>query len=77
MLKITEIAKAWIASYNPTSEQKSIAEYRISVCQKCPNMGYIKAADIHICRLCGCPLNKKIFSPLPGQESCPDKQWVK
>jgi len=29
MLKIVEIAKAWIAAANPTPEQQIIAEYRI------------------------------------------------
>ena len=77
MLKIVEIAKAWIAAANPTPEQRAIAEYRISVCDKCPNKDYIKAADTHTCGLCGCPLSKKIFSPLPGEQACPDKRWEK
>jgi len=32
MLKIVEIAKAWIAAANPTPEQKEIAEYSAGVC---------------------------------------------
>jgi ribosomal protein L37E len=75
MLKIIEIAKAWIAAENPTPEQKDTAEYRITICEKCPHKSYNKAFDTYTCGLCGCPLAKKIFSPLPGEEACPDKRW--
>jgi len=75
MLKIVEIAKAWIAAANPTPEQKAIAEYRISVCNNCPNREYHKHLDMHICGLCGCPLSKKIFSPVDGPDACPDTRW--
>ena len=77
MLKIVEIAKAWIAAANPTPKQQQTANYRISVCETCPHRSYIKTADTHTCGLCGCPLNKKIFSPKPGLEACPDKRWKK
>ena len=42
MLKLAEIAKAWIASSNPTPEQKIIAEYRASVCDTCPSKAHNK-----------------------------------
>jgi hypothetical protein len=77
MLKIVEIAKAWITAANPTPEQKEIAEYRAGICDECPHKTHIKAANTYVCGLCGCPLNKKIFSPKPGQEACPDKRWAK
>jgi hypothetical protein len=77
MLKLVEIAKAWIAAANPTSEQEQIANYRISVCDKCPHKEGLKQFDIYVCGLCGCPLNKKIFSPLPGEKACPNKRWKK
>jgi ribosomal protein L37E len=77
MLKIVEIAKAWIAAANPTPEQKAVAEYRISVCGKCPHRQYQKQFDTHTCGLCGCPLSKKIFSPVEGKQSCPDTRWEK
>lgn len=76
MLKIVEIAKAWIAAENPTEEQKLIAEHRITMCDKCPHKEYNKVFGTFVCGLCGCPLNKKIFSPKPGEEACPDKRWV-
>lgn len=77
MLKLVEIAKAWIAAANPTPEQELIANYRISICDGCPNKSYQKHLDIYVCGLCGCPLDKKIFSPLPGEQACPDKRWKK
>jgi ribosomal protein L37E len=76
MLKIIEIAKAWIAAENPTPEQKEIAEHRISICNECPNKEYNKMFDLYLCSLCGCPLNKKIFTPA-GPEACPDNRWKK
>lgn len=75
MLKLVEIAKAWIAAANPTSEQKYIAEQRIATCNTCPYKQEQKHLNIYTCGLCGCPLNKKIFSPLPGEQACPDKRW--
>ena len=77
MLKITEIAKAWISSFNPTPEQKAIAEHRIKICDVCPHKTYLKAINSFTCGLCGCPLQKKIFSPKPGPKACPDARWEK
>jgi len=77
MLKVIEIAKAWIAAANPTFEQQIIAEYRISVCEQCPHKNYVAAINTFTCGKCGCPLSKKIFSPKPGPEACPDKRWEK
>ena len=74
MLKLVEIAKAWIAAANPTPEQKQIADHRISICNDCPNKSYQKHLDIYVCGLCGCPLSRKIFSPLSGDQACPDKK---
>lgn len=75
MLKIVEIAKSWITSVNPTDIEKSIAEYRIKVCAECPKQTYNKTFDVYICEACGCPLNKKIFSPLEGPKACPEQKW--
>ena len=75
MLKIVEIAKAWIAAANPTPEQQAIAEYRAATCDKCPHRNYVTAINTFVCGKCGCPLSKKIFSPLPGPQACPDKRW--
>ena len=77
MLKIVEIAKAWLAAANPTPEQAVIAQYRVEVCETCPHKSYVKALDTYVCGKCGCPLSKKIFSSLPGEQACPDKRWEK
>jgi hypothetical protein len=77
MLKLVEIAKAWIAAANPTPEQQRIANHRISVCDGCPHKKQIAQFNTYVCGLCGCPLDKKIFSPLPGEQACPDKRWKK
>ena len=77
MLKLVEIAKAWIAAANPTPKQQQIAEQRIITCNTCPHKQQQKHLNIYTCGLCGCPLDKKIFSPLPGEQACPDKRWKK
>jgi hypothetical protein len=75
MLKIVEIAKAWIAAANPTPEQEAVALYRIKICEQCPSREYIKMFNEHICGECGCLLNKKIFSPAEGSKACPLQKW--
>jgi hypothetical protein len=75
MFKLIEIAKSWIAAAEPTPEQKHVAEQRIITCNACPYKQYQKHFGMYTCGLCGCPLDKKIFSPLPGEKACPDKRW--
>jgi len=77
MLKLVEIAKAWIISENPTPQQKIIAEYRIGICDSCPKKAHNETINLHYCSECMCPLNRKIFSPLPGYEACPLSKWDK
>ena len=77
MLKVVEIAKAWIAKANPTPEQKETAEYRASVCDACPSKAHSTPLDLYYCGECGCPLEAKIFSPRPGPEACPLQKWQK
>jgi hypothetical protein len=77
MLKVVEIAKAWMAAANPTPEQAALAESRAATCDECPHRNYISAMNTFVCGKCGCPLSKKIFSPLPGQQACPDQRWQK
>lgn len=76
MLKLVEIAKAWIIAANPTDEQKEIAEKRINICNDCEFSRYNKALDYHYCGACGCPLSKKIFSPKTNEEACEEGKWV-
>jgi hypothetical protein len=75
--KISEIFQAWVAAANPTPEQKLIAEYRSSVCDTCEKKKYIKEANVIICGQCGCPLSKKVFSPVEGPKACPLAKWEK
>jgi len=77
MLKLAEIAKAWISAANPTPGQKIIAEHRASVCDTCPSKAFNKIMDFYFCSECGCPLNKKIFSPVEGPKACPLAKWEK
>ena len=77
MLKLVEIAKSWIIAANPTVEQQIVANYRISICDTCPHKKYHEPVKMYTCGLCGCPLSKKIFSPLPGEQACPDQRWEK
>jgi len=76
LLKLVEIAKAWITAANPSDEDKEKAEKRIAICNKCEYSRHNEAIDFHYCGECGCPLKKKIFSPLPGNEACPKKFWT-
>jgi hypothetical protein len=76
MNKLKEIAIAWYNAANPTPEMKEIADSRLQICEGCEE---VKTADIggfHYCGACGCPLNKKIFSPR-GPSACPKRKWVK
>ena len=74
MNKLSEIFQAWVAAANPTPAQKLLAEQRTAVCDTCPHKFYAKPLDIYVCDLCGCPLNKKVFSPA-GKNACPGNRW--
>lgn len=76
-MNIQEIIDAWIRSYNPTEEEKKIAQDRLKICELCP--AYKPSLQInnvklfYICSDCGCPIPKKIFAK--SKESCPKKIW--
>jgi hypothetical protein len=73
--KFKEIAKAWIIAYNPSKEQKILAENRFTICDNCPSKKTIsdKIKISIVCGECGCPISKKIFSP--EFNACPLKKW--
>lgn len=77
MNKLLEIATAWITAANPTKEEKERAESRVAVCNGCEENKLSEILEYHYCGKCGCPLSKKIFSPLPGKEACPLEKWDK
>lgn len=71
--KIKEIVGAWAASFSPTEEQKELAEERLVVCHGCEH-NKLNVIHIRACELCGCPIQKKVFSPR-GSDACPAKKW--
>jgi len=72
MNKLTEIAISWWRAENPTKEQSDLAQKRLLICTVCDS----KKESIvfgYVCGECGCPIGKKIFTPLKGE--CPLKKW--
>lgn len=72
---IKEIAVAWIRAANPTPEQEVIALERMNICDECEHKHFAMFRRTFICDACGCPLQKKVFSP-KGPEACPKKKWT-
>ncbi len=71
--KIKEIVSSWVISSNPDENQIKLAEERYKICSDCDkmtqtNLGYPKCSE------CGCPINKKIFSP--KYDACPLHKWL-
>lgn len=75
MNKLSEIFGAWVAAASPNEEQERIAKYRMSICDDCTSKAFNSALNFHYCSECGCPLSKKIFSPVKGSEACPLAKW--
>jgi hypothetical protein len=59
-MNFREIIEAWCISFNPTAKQKELAEARGKICDQCSSKGEL--LGITICKECGCPIGKKIFS---------------
>jgi len=73
MNKVKEIVTAWMISFNPTEEEKILAEKRYEICNGCEKRGK-NLVGVEVCKACGCPLSKKIFT-LKDEDSCPLKKW--
>ena len=75
MLKAYEILKAWAISFNPTEKQQKVAIDRFSICESCEfkRETFRNKVWSYVCNECGCPLQKKIYSPVPN--ACPKKFW--
>ena len=71
---LLEIAMAWKRAANPTDEQQVIAEQRIEICNGCEHKKFQTLVRSYICDACGCPLNKKVYSP-KGPGACPKNKW--
>ena len=74
-LDLKKISKAWFDSYFGTVEQKELAAKRLSICETCPSHKVItkKISLATICGECGCPIEKKIFTPTFND--CPLGKW--
>jgi len=72
MNKIKEIAISWWRAENPTKEQSELAQKRLAICMECDS---IKESIVfnYVCGECGCPIGKKIFTPIKG--ACDLKKW--
>jgi hypothetical protein len=72
---VFEIFNAWITSLNPTEDQLILAQHRAAICKDCEHkQQFIKDLKLAIiCNLCGCPIQKKIFSN--KNNPCPLKKW--
>lgn len=72
MNKLVEIAKAWITAVNPTPEEEEKALSRSQICDDCNKKAFNDILKFNYCSECGCPLSKKIYSPV---NSCPLNKW--
>lgn len=73
MNKVKEIVSAWIKSFNPTDEERKLAESRYEICISCDKRGN-NLIGVEVCKSCGCPLSKKIFTHTQ-EDSCPLGKW--
>lgn len=67
-----DIVKAWAVSFNPNEEQTELANARYDICLQCDHRKL--RLGIEICKGCGCPLSKKIFTQKKA-ETCPLYKW--
>lgn len=75
--KFEEILEAWVTKFNPTEEQKKLAERRIKICDECPSRKEAMIGGINLavyCGECGCPLASKIHTP-KRRGACPLGNW--
>jgi hypothetical protein len=74
-LNFKEIFESWIISFNPSEDEKILAEKRLNICSTCEfRKELIKKNNWSLyCGKCGCPLNKKIFSRI--YNPCPLEKW--
>ena len=70
-MNFKQIIEAWIISFNPTSQEKELAEARGKICDECPSKAFI--LNVAGCKECGCPIGKKIFTN--DYNPCPLSKW--
>ena len=71
MNKIKEILISYATAFNPTEEQKIIAEQRLGICANCEF--WVQSTIRDYCGKCGCTTSAKVFSPV-GADACPEKK---
>lgn len=71
-MNVKEVITSWFNSFTGTKEQRELALERLEKCNGCEHMT-TNAINLIICGKCGCPISKKIFSPM--YNSCPLKKW--
>jgi hypothetical protein len=75
MNKISEIIGAWITSFNPTSEQRELAEKRYEICLGCEYYGKSRpVTGDEYCKKCLCPIQKKVYTQKIN-DTCPMGKW--
>lgn len=72
-MNFREIIDAWIISFNPTDQQKHLAELRCKICDECLSKKHM--GNLAYCGECGCPIGKKIFTN--SSNPCDLKKWDK
>jgi len=72
--KLKEIVEAWAIAVKPNEEQKKRAILRYVICSDCEHNKSVPVFG-PTCHLCGCPLDKKIFSTRKG--ACDIGKWDK
>jgi glycosyltransferase involved in cell wall biosynthesis len=73
MNKIQEILVSYATSFNPTPEQKEVAEKRLAICMACDK--WVQGTIRDYCSVCGCTTSAKVFSP-KGADACPESKWL-
>jgi len=76
MNKISEIMGAWIVSFNPTKDEKELAEKRYEICLGCENYGAKRLIiGDEYCKKCLCPIQKKVYTQKIN-DTCPLGKWA-
>lgn len=70
---LLEIAIAWKRAARPTDEQQQLAEERLEICNSCEYKEFKSLIRTYICGACGCPIQKKIYTP--QEQGCPKRKW--
>lgn len=73
MNKLKEIIISYATKFNPTEEQKEVAEKRLEICMACEH--WVQTSIRDYCGKCGCTTSAKVFTPV-GANACPEKKWT-